>query len=89
MPDDGAGVLDGEGVGEPAADGVLDGAGGRGVPDGGAVAETMGGAEEAVAEGVGARVLDAVGVEDCDPAADFRPTTDQIDAGTARKPPPR
>jgi hypothetical protein len=87
---DGVGVLDGEGLGEPAVDGVLDGAGGRGVADGGAVAATVGvGAGEVVAEGVGAGVLDALGVEDCVPAAGVWPPTDQIDAGTARKPPLR
>jgi hypothetical protein len=90
VPGDGVGVSDGEGLGEPAAVGVLDGDAGMGVADGGAVAGTVGvGVEEAIAEGVGAVVPDALGVAECDPAADRLPLDDQMDAGTARKPPPR
>jgi hypothetical protein len=89
-PGDGVGVSGGEGPGEPAAVGVLDGDAGLGVADGGAVTGTVGvGVEEAIAEGGGAGVPDARGVAECDPTADRLPLDDQMDAGTARKPPPR
>jgi hypothetical protein len=90
VPGDGVGVSGGEGPGDPAAVGVLDGEAGPGVADGGAVTGTVGvGVEEAIAEGAGAGVPDALGVAECDPAADRVPLGDQMDAGTARKPPPR